>query len=100
MKWLVRNKMAVGLVVAALAVTSLTGTSLAGERHHRGGRVVVIGTPTYIYPSPAVVYAAPPPMVVYPAPAPVVVYPAPVVVYRSYPGFFFGGHHWGFRFGW
>ena len=92
MKWLVRNRMAVGLVVAALAITSLAGTSMAGERHYRGhGRTVVIGSPTYIYASPAVVYAAP---------APVVVYPAPVVVYQTYPAFHFRTRHWGFGFGW
>jgi hypothetical protein len=95
MKWLVRNRTAVGLVVAALAVTSLTGTSFAGGHHRRG--FVVIGAPTYIYPAP-VVYAAPAPVVVYPSP--VVVYPSPVVVYRPSPLFFFGGHHWGFRFHW
>jgi hypothetical protein len=90
MKWLIRNRLAVGLVVAALAVTSLTGTSMAGERHHRG-RIVVIGDPTYIYPSPVVVYAAP---------APVMVYPAPVVVYQPYPRFYFSTHRWRFGFRW
>jgi hypothetical protein len=99
MKWLIRNRLAVGLVVAALAVTSLTGTSMAGERHHRG-RIVVIGAPAYIYASPAVVYAAPAPVVVYAAPAPVMVYPAPVVVYQPYPRFYFSAHRWRFGFRW